>query len=307
MTGRLLRVMSLALAAAALTWLLFWAWRGAPGVGGAGAVAILVVQTFVLAVEFALLPWFNRRDAVPRAGLGLLLRAWVRESVTAWRVFQFHQPWREHAEPDVWPSEGQGRRAVIFVHGFFCNRALWNPWLSRLRAAGVPAQAINLEPSFASIDAYVALIDAAVAQAERATGRPPLLVGHSMGGIAIRAWWRAHGEAAGRRVHHVVTIGSPHHGTHLARFSRAPNARQMRRTSAWLKNLAAAEPVTRRERFTCFYSHCDNIAAPASTAALPGADNRHLPGWPHLAMALAPPVWDEVWRHLDPARDLSGG
>ena len=76
----------------------------------------------------------------------------------------------------------------------------------------------------------------------------------------------------------------------------------MRRGSAWLRDLAAAEPAERRRRFTCFYSRGDNIATPASTAALPGADNRHLPGWPHVALAFAPPVWEAVWQRVDPAR-----
>lgn len=302
MTARLLRLVAAALLVAALAWLALWWRQGAPATALLGALAIMLLQPWVLAAEFLSLPWQNRRDPAPPATAADLLRAWLREAVTALRVFQGRQAWREWAEPDVAPEGHTGHRAVVLVHGFFCNRALWNPWLRRLRGAGVPALAVNLEPSFDSIDVYAPQIDAAVERAWHATGLAPVLVGHSMGGLAIRAWWRMMGDAADSRVHHVITIGTPHHGTQMAAFSRARNARQMRRGSAWLRDLAAAEPGTRLGRFTCFYSHCDNIATPASTATLPGADNRHLPGWPHVALAFAPPVWEAVWQCVDPMR-----
>jgi triacylglycerol lipase len=122
-----------------------------------------------------------------------------------------------------------------------------------------------------------------------------------MGGLAVRAWWRAHAASAVSRVHSVITIGSPHHGTFTAQLASGDNARQMRRASAWLRVLADDEADGRRRHFTCFYSHCDNIAMPASTGALPGADNRHVDGVPHVALAHDPAVWDEVMRRVKPA------
>jgi triacylglycerol lipase len=40
---------------------------------------------------------------------------------------------------------------------------------------------------FGGIDDYAPLIEQAVQQVTQATGRPPLLVCHSMGGLAARA------------------------------------------------------------------------------------------------------------------------
>jgi triacylglycerol esterase/lipase EstA (alpha/beta hydrolase family) len=99
-------------------------------------------------------------------------------------------------------------------------------------------------------------------------------------------------------VHHAITIGTPHHGTWLARFAMSRNSRQMRQQSAWLKNLAQREPSGRAQRFTCFYSHCDNIVFPPSTATLPGADNRHLAGMAHVHMVDCPEPFEEVMRWL---------
>jgi triacylglycerol esterase/lipase EstA (alpha/beta hydrolase family) len=130
----------------------------------------------------------------------------------------------------------------------------------------------------------------------QATGKPPLLVGHSMGGLAVRAWLRDHDADA--RVHGVVTIGTPHHGTWLGRFGFAPNAQQMRWQSPWLLQLVAAEPAQRYRRFTCFWGHCDNIVFPASTATLPGADNRHLRSHAHVHLLRHPQVLNTVLQRL---------
>ncbi len=212
-------------------------------------------------------------------------------------TFAWRQPWRWNSVPDHLPVTARGRRGVLLVHGFFCNRGLWLPWLERLRADDRPCVAINLEPVFGSIDDYIVLIEAAVARIEAATGLPPLIVAHSMGGLATRAWLQAcH---ADERCAGVVTIGSPHHGTWLARFALTANGRQMRRRGAWLTALAAAEPPLRYTRFTCFYGHCDNIVFPAGTATLPGADNRHLAGTAHVDMVMRAEVFTEVLRRLD--------
>lgn len=280
--------LSLAAGAAVDRWLL----------GIFGAVALLTLQPIALAVEFfALLPWHNRRDATPRASLMQLVQAWWRESLTAHDTFARQQPFHAWREPDA-PDAPAGRRGVVLVHGFFCNRAVWNHWMPALRAAGVPYVAVDLEPPFAGIDAYADTIERAIARLHTSTGMPPLVVAHSMGGMAVRAWWRAHGDEAAARVDHVVTIGTPHRGTFVARLSRAPNARQMVPGSAWLRALEADEGDGRARHFTCFFSHCDNIVLPASHAALPGADNRHVEGEPHVALIHAPAVWHFAMQRL---------
>ncbi|MFL5074340.1 MAG: esterase/lipase family protein, partial [Microvirga sp.] len=179
-----------------------------------------------------------------------------------------------------------------------CNRGLWNPLMTRLRALGVPFVAVNLEPVFGSIDRYADIIEHAVQRVEAATGQPPVIVAHSMGGLATRAWLAAC--PGDERVHRVITIGAPHRGTLLGRFGHTPNTRQMRIGSDWQQQLAAREPPHRFARFTCYYGHCDNVVFPASTATLPGADNRHVAGVAHVHMAHQDEVFNEVLRWVGP-------
>jgi triacylglycerol lipase len=269
---------------------------GREGIAVAWAAITLGVHPACLAIEFMLLPWLNRRQPPPRAGMFAIVRAWIAEVGTATRIFGWEQPWRSNAEPDHLPVGASPRRGVVLVHGFFCNRGMWNDWMRALRADGTPFVAVNLEPVFGAIDGYAHTIDAAVATIVRATGHPPLLVGHSMGGIAIRAWLHQRGGAA--RMHHVITIAAPHRGTWLARFAFVSNARQMRLRSDWLARLAAGESGELRARFTCFYSNADNIVAPHDSATLPGADNRLVMGKAHVCLTFAGEVFDEVRRRL---------
>ena len=286
--ARLQQVTTLSLLLAALAWLA-WFWQRSPLLALAGFLAIAMGYSAFLAIEFVALRLFSGRDPAPAPTWAELARAWLAETAAAPRVFCWRQPFRWRAVPDQ--PEGRpgqpARRGTVFVHGFVCNRGFWNPWLQRLRESGHPFIAVNLEPVFGSIDEYVPIIEDAVQRISQATGQPPVLVCHSMGGLAARAWLCA--RRAESRVHHIVTIASPHQGTWLGRFSRMANGRQMRLSSQWLCDLEQRS-VDGNAKFTCWYSNCDNIVFPATTATLPGADNRLIRGVAHVELAFHPEV-----------------
>lgn len=239
------------------------------------------LHAVLMAIEFG---WARRANRADRAGappLGPLVAAWWRELTHAIRVFGLWQPFLSRAPGDHLPPDARGRRGVLLVHGFVCNRGLWRHWMPRLAAHGIPYVAIDLEPAFGRIEDYAERVDAGVRALEAATGRAPIVVAHSMGGLATRHWWAGQPAA---RLHHLITIGSPHQGTRMARLAHAPNARQMREGSAWTAALLARQPPPQLARTTCFFAHADNIVFPASAATLPGADNRHLGAVGHICM-----------------------
>jgi len=284
------QIITLALLAGASAWLISFR-DHALWLSAAGFMSIVAGYSGFLGLELLAQRWVNRRDPAPRAGLWELVCAWLAEILQAPQVFCWRQPFRWRAIPDkVLPvAELQGRRGVVFVHGFICNRGFWNPWMKRLDGTGHAFVAVNLEPVFGSIDHYSQIIDQAVREVSEATGVPPLLVCHSMGGLAARAWLRDF--ASSNRVHRIVTIAAPHHGTWLAGLSRIRNGQQMAMGSRWLRSLEATEPRF-HDRFMCWYSNCDNVVFPVSTAMLPGADNRLVPGVAHVELAFHPRVMD---------------
>lgn len=301
------------LALASSSWLLLW--PHSPLWAVLGSLVILLAYVPVLGLEFIWAYRVNRHDRVERATGAVILLAWLREICTTPQVFGWRQPFRSQVVADTdlsnWPATGDSAAAtgantknkpascgVILIHGFFCNRGIWTPWLGPLQAAGHPFMALNLHPAFAGIDDYVPLIDAAVQRMTQATGQPPVLVCHSMGGLAARAWRRAvmPGTCANEhQIRHIITIGTPHHGTVAARFGQAPNARQMRVGNPWLAQLARDEAAMAADAppyavFTCWYSNTDNIVFPASSATLPGAANHMMAGCGHVDLALEPEV-----------------
>lgn len=267
----------------------------APLTALAGVAVALVVFGLVLGLQFVTLWRVGRNDPTPRPSWGQLLAAWWAEAGLVLRVFGWRQPFRHQAVADWLPPLAPGQRAtrrgVVLVHGFMCNRGFWLPWMAVLRERGHAHVAVTLEPAFGSIDDYAATIDAAVQRVTEATGMAPVLVGHSMGGLVVRAWLRTlAADSAAARVHRVITLGTPHGGTWPAQHSRAVNGRQMALGGEWVQQLRRSEPQGHAALFTCWYSNCDNMVFPVSTAMLAGADNRFVPGVAHMQLAFHPPV-----------------
>jgi triacylglycerol esterase/lipase EstA (alpha/beta hydrolase family) len=279
-------------------WLGWCVWRGWGLAVALGPVlALLGLNALALGLEQALAAGVHGHDPAPRPGFLRRVRAWWREALASGRAFGWAMPFASQRWPDVLEGRGEGGRGVLLVHGYLCNRGFWNRWYPRLQAQGVPFIGVSLEPVFGSIDDYAEQLDAALVQLQRATGQAPLVVCHSMGGLVLRAWRQArlqHGdtaEATDARIHHVLTIGTPHQGTWLARFGRQVNAVQMRRDGPWLQALAASESPAWRARFTCVWSDCDNVVFPPRCAVLEGAVSVHQPGRGHQDLLDDPAVF----------------
>ena len=183
------------------------------------------------------------------------------------------------------------RAPVLLVHGYGCSRAAWWWLRRRLEAAGWAVVTINLEPLYTSIDNYVEPLARRIDEVLAQSGATQLiLVGHSMGGLVARAYLCRHGAA---RVRLLVTLGTPHGGSELARFGLGESARQMRPGSAWLAALGAP-PV---DTLTVFSVH-DNYVLPPDGLELPGAQRDTLERLGHLAMLFSPRVAEVLLKRL---------
>lgn len=293
MNGRIQRITSLFRVFGGLG-LTLWAalqWGAWAGLGV--AMIFIAGPALVMLPSFLVLRFIPPAPGLPVAPMSDLLQAWWREVVSVTAVFSWNQPWAEHRHPDHLPAHAHGRRGMLLLHGYSCNRGLWNAWMKRLRQLDIPHIALTLEPAFGSIDDYAPAIDRAMRELHRATGLPPLIVGHSMGGLSARAWWRSQGHPSDR-IHHILSLGTPHQGTLLAKLGTTVNARQMRGDSDWLLALAQDEPAAIGDYFDCLYGHCDQVVFPAETAILPGARVLHLPARGHLQLVFEPEAFDRA-------------
>lgn len=244
------------------------------------AFALLIaVHGLPLAIEFAAGALIDRR---PGPGLSppAAVRLWWSETWISWRMFGWQMPFRSRfAEPAI--TRDPQRPAVLLIHGFACNRAVWKPLLESGNLARCNAATVNLEPVFGAIDAYAPVIRLAVEALRAASGATRVtLVCHSMGGLAARVYLRDFGADA---IDRVITVATPHAGTVFATFGHGHNAWQMRTGSDFLRELGAATaPLA--DRFVCIGSRDDNLIVPRSSLWLPGAKHVTVERIGHLAM-----------------------
>lgn len=141
-------------------------------------------------------------------------------------------------EPAV-PTGEPRRTPVLLVHGYAGTEHMWHPLRCALHAAGFDHVIALRYNTFRADIRSVA--DWLVDQADRTMGacgsHGVHLVGHSMGGLVVRAAIQSGG--LGDRARTAVTLATPHHGTPLARFVPGPGARQMHPDSDFLRDLAS--------------------------------------------------------------------
>ncbi len=184
----------------------------------------------------------------------------------------------------------------MLVHGYLCNHRIWDALTERLRRAGHPVQEVDLEPVFTSIDNYTARVNQAVESLCRQTGAAHVaLIGHSMGGLVIRSWMRAHGTD---RVARVLTLGTPHAGTQIVHPYSTPNGRQMVWQSAWLQELAASESAGTRNLMRIALTPQDNIVYPQRQQGLEGVPVTEFEGLGHVELCTNTSVANWVLEQL---------
>lgn len=226
--------------------------------------------------------------------------AWVRSLFGEYRagviIFLFRQPWTRKA-PRLLPATGTHKRIpVVLVHGYLCNHRIWDDVAPQLRAQGHDVFAVNLEPLFCSIDHYAEVVEAAVQALLAHSGQPQVaLVGHSMGGLAIRAWLRTHGSERAARV---LTLGTPHVGTQVPQHLKTQNGIQMTWKSEWLDTLTGAETAAIHRLFHIALTPQDNIVYPQRAQVLPNVTATVFEGIGHLQMCLDPRVIEWLKKQL---------
>jgi pimeloyl-ACP methyl ester carboxylesterase len=271
----------------------------------AAVLALLLVGSWhllLLMIEFALSTASQLPLSNPLQLATELPRAFLREARATTRLLCWNLPFASQRWPDQLPDEADHRRGLLLVHGFACNRGLWNPWLAKLTEQGLPWVAVDLETAFSSIDVGVPAIEAAVAALQSRTGLRPVIVAHSMGGLLVRKWMAT--PANLDRVFHVVTLATPHQGTWAARFALAPNLRQLHPRSTWLRALYASESLGACRKLTCYVGSCDNLVHPPSLGKMPGAENRIIAGAAHLELMEHPEPWEQIQTLLAETREM---
>lgn len=249
---------------------------------------LIVLRAFIVSSRFT-----TEESEVRRIGF----LGWCKLVLHEWRgtllLYSVLQPLERFINRRDAPDGASGT-PVLLVHGLVCNGGAWW-WMKRaLARRGITClYTMNLEPVLGSIDTYGPQLARRVEEICAATGRDKvILVGHSMGGLAARVYLDRCGGA--KRVAALLTLGSPHHGTALARPSVGENIRQMQLNSSWLAALNEGESQPAPVPVTSIYTAHDNLVSPQSGCRLGNAANMRLIGIGHVALQFSEDVADLV-------------
>lgn len=194
---------------------------------------------------------------------------------------------------------------LVLLHGWFCNAGVWQALRAAWprQGAAPPPIAVTLTPVLGDIERMCRNLSRQLAPL-LARREPLVLVTHSMGGLVARRWLQQDAVAA-RLVVGLLTVGTPHAGTRLARLGPGRAATQMRPGSDWLAALAVMGPSC---PVCCVWSDTDGFVAPARSALLPHAASVALHGRGHFGLLrdaqLPPLVTDWLARCASPTAAL---
>jgi len=266
-------------------------------VAALGSSVTLLAARMAITINSFVLAWRYRSDtpAAHRLNAAQMTRLFFVEFASSLWSSSWAMPFQCFSDGEVAPGNGL---PVLLVHGYGCNSGYWHAMHQAMTRAGIGHHAIDLEPVFGDIEEYVPLVQRAVDDLCRSSGQDRvIIVAHSMGGLAARAYLRLHGST---KIARLITIGTPHHGTAIANFGVGMNCRQMhgRATkdhgqhvpSLWLRKLDEGEDIATRTSIVSIYSHHDNIVAPQTSAHLDGARNIAFEGIGHVTLALHPRI-----------------
>jgi triacylglycerol lipase len=269
-----------------------------------GVVCVVAARLLITANNF-LLAWRFGSPTPPEFRISALqaLRLFFGEYAATMTTSSWTMPFKSFSTVRrgfINHVHSQTALPVLLVHGYGCNSGYWHGMSKTLSNAGITHYAVSLEPVDVGIDDYADLVHAGIALLCRECRCDKIIiVAHSMGGLATRAYLRKHGAA---RVARAITLGTPHHGTALARFGLGLNTQQMLwkeneqegLASEWLRQLASEEDNATRRLFVSLYSHHDNIIAPQTSSILEGARNVAFGGVGHVALAGHPAIQARV-------------
>ncbi len=168
-------------------------------------------------------------------------------------------------------ATGSGARGpLLLLHGWGTNRgALWLLRRRLLRDGWNPVYCLEPTVSGMDLEAAAGELRARIDQLAAAGRGPIALVGHGIGGLVVRYFLRRYPAPQVRRV---VTLGTPHYGTVVARVL-GPHGTTILPDSPLLRRLKAGDRVPAQFDIIAIHSTFDATVLPLEYALYPGAFN----------------------------------
>jgi triacylglycerol lipase len=186
---------------------------------------------------------------------------------------------------------------ILFVHGIVDNRTIFAPMRRGLRRRGFGRlHTFSYGPASSDVRTTAARLGGVIEALCEETGHERIhVVGHSLGGLITRYYVQRMGGDA--HVDTLITLGSPHSGTHAARLLPIPLVKQLRPGSDLMNELALPAPGC-STRFVAYWSDLDQLIVPKRNARLDHPDlevrNVLVRGIGHLSLPINGGIVHEI-------------
>lgn len=197
------------------------------------------------------------------------------------------------------PGTDDGHPPLVFVHGLgggrgdFLLMAQYLRWKGRKRSYRIKFQKGQ------SIHEMAASLALFIREVTKATGHKKVeIVAHSLGGLVARAAVTEHGVAASVKT--LITLGSPHLGTHPARYLHSKIITELRPGSPYLKKLNKKR-WPKKVRGVAFWSLNDLFILPSESGIGEGMESVEMTPFTHYSYLIDPLSWSRVAKILIPS------
>jgi triacylglycerol lipase len=214
--------------------------------------------------------------------------------------------WRKLWQPQLDPDGSLP--PIVLVHGLYHNLSAWTLYRRWLRAAGFRyIYGMGYSSWNQTFDQLVMRLEQLLAEVrERFPDKPPILIGHSLGGLMCRACVQSGGDAA--KIAGVITLGTPHQGSKLAALGLGKLAKSLIYRGPLIEGLEKRETMPDTPCIG-LYSPVDNMVLPNHALQTTGA------GWisqetgpiSHVAMLYHRPTAELVIEYMRSMDGTSGG
>jgi len=165
---------------------------------------------------------------------------------------------------------------IIFVHGYNASSATWATMVSRFKLDGyTDAELVNWSYDYRQSNAVTASkLSSKVDSVLSASGAHHVdIITHSMGALSARYYVRNLLLSTDKRIDAVVTLGGTNHGTATAFGCTPISCSEMRPYSSFVTKLNSTDETWGTPRYATWWSSCDEVIYPTSSAKLSGAVN----------------------------------
>ena len=248
---------------------------------------ILIVVPFGVALQTYAFFWYETASSAHRqyleelsnGKLGRLLFKGILSSFFSVLLTLLLYPtglWRRLWQPCIDPD--CPRPPVVLIHGLYHNVSAWTLFRRRLHAAGFAnLYFLGYSSWNQTFPALVMRLEQLLAEVrERFPNHPPILIGHSLGGLLGRAC--AQSLEGPARLAGVITLGTPHKGSKLAALGLGKLAKSLIYRGPLINRLHDGK---RKAAIPCvaLYSPIDNMVLPNQALQTTEA------GWVHQETA----------------------